>query len=82
MFFSFAGTALAGILGMEVTVMRKFLIACLLPVLAAVVFNAVPVNKKAIGERNSPVQRSLKLCDMEQRQMEIDRAAMKFRAGE
>lgn len=62
--------------------MRKYLIACLLPVLAVVVINAVPKNKKAVGDRISPVQRSLKLYEMEQRQIEMDRTVQQFRTNE
>ncbi len=62
--------------------MHKYLIACLLPVLAVVVISATPKNKTAILDRITPVQRSLKLYEMEQKQIELDRAVQQFRTNE
>lgn len=62
--------------------MRKYLIACLLPVLAIVVFSAGPKRKNTSKERISPLQKSMKLYDMEQRQDEMNRAMHRFRPNE
>jgi len=61
--------------------MRRYLIACLLPVMAVVVHNAGPNYQSGFREGISTVQRSLTLYEMEQRQLEMDRAAQQFRAG-
>lgn len=71
----------AGILDLEVmNTMRKYWIACLLPVLAVVVFQAAPKPVFPARERFSPAQKSMKIYDMERRQDEMNRALTQFRA--
>jgi hypothetical protein len=62
--------------------MRKYWIACLLPVVAIVVFSAGPGRKHTGKERISPAQKSMKLYDMEQQQDEMNRAMDRFRPNE
>lgn len=71
----------AGILDLEVmNTMRKYWIACLLPVLAVVVFHAAPKPFSHPRERFSPAQKSLKIYDMERHQEEMNRALHQFRS--
>ncbi|MBL8173623.1 MAG: hypothetical protein JNK48_03080 [Bryobacterales bacterium] len=62
--------------------MRKYLIACLLPVMAVAIFSSGDRSKSAAGERISPVQKSMKLYDVERRQEEMNRTMDRFRPAE
>jgi len=62
--------------------MRRYILACLLPVLAVVVFSVSLKPKAAAQERITPVQKSMRLYDMEQRQDEMNRAVHRFRLDE
>jgi hypothetical protein len=59
--------------------MRKYWIACLLPLMAVVVFNAGPKAISPSRDRISPAQKSMKIYDMERRQDEMARALHQFR---
>ncbi|MBS1828931.1 MAG: hypothetical protein JST93_26750 [Acidobacteria bacterium] len=60
--------------------MRKYWIACLLPVLAVVVFNVAPKPFSPTRERFSPAQKSMKIYDMERHQEEMNRTLTQFRS--
>lgn len=62
--------------------MRRYILACLLPVLAVAVFSVSMKQKAAAQERVTPVQKSMKLYEMEQRQDEMNRAVHRFRLDE
>lgn len=62
--------------------MRRYILACLLPVLAVVVLSVSSKQKAAAQERVTPVQKSMKLYEMEQRQDEMNRAVHRFRLDE
>lgn len=62
--------------------MRRYILACLLPVLAVVVLGISLKPRAVAQERITPVQKSMKLYDMEQRQDEMNRAVLRFRLDE
>lgn len=62
--------------------MRRYILACLLPVLAVVVLGVSLKTRAVAQERITPVQKSMKLYDMEQRQDEMNRAVLRFRLDE